>query len=140
MRKLSPNAKPITILKAVAAKIQAEPEHYNQEFFCQEKSCGTAFCVAGWVTHLSGVRHSDSFSPDGYGIATRLLGLDYDVAWQLFYGNALNPKLKAGTTAYARAGVAHIEKFMRTHLGYTGPKLWVAKKVAGKKAVAAHAR
>ncbi len=132
MRKLSPNAKPVTILKAVAARIQAEPKLYNQEQFIQKHTCGTRYCVAGWVNHLT-----DGDPADGRR-AERLLGLNRQQGGELFSANAVDEEAECdmseqiGTPAYARAGVAHIEKFMRRHLGYTGPKLWQVKAKAAK--------
>lgn len=51
---MAPN---IELLDKIIAKIEEQPESWDQEFYARKKDdspCGTAYCVAGWAAVLSG--------------------------------------------------------------------------------------
>lgn len=129
---------PIGILKAVVRLIREEPRRYDQGDYIFQGNpkngdrtaagaplppCGTVCCVAGWVA--VGKREGNRISPysNAHDQAQEILGLTGDQAWDLFSSEAIPSNLKEGTKAYVKAGVRHIERFMRAELGYTGPKL-----------------
>lgn len=84
-----------TLLFAVADKIEAEPDRYDQADYFTLGACGTAYCVAGWVIALG---RPDLLEPDGsiknlrqgrWGeIAADTLDLPRINAALLFYGDA----------------------------------------------------
>lgn len=61
----------------IADKIEKEPEGYNQEFWGQRTSCGTAYCIGGWAVVLGG-KDQIIYSDEG-----ELLGLrnGWDNSW-----------------------------------------------------------
>lgn len=88
----------------IAAQIEETPDLYNQDSWFEERSCGTAYCVAGWAAKLSGYRvYEDTHPIYGYllvmaskdsepalpiaEVARSLLGLDdneariFNVSW-----------------------------------------------------------
>jgi hypothetical protein len=78
----------------------------QQEF----PACGTVACVAGWVLALQRGR----LPHDQHSVelpAKRILGLNSAQAFQLFTSDAVRGR--PGTPRYAKAGVRHIQKFMR---------------------------
>jgi hypothetical protein len=44
------------LLVQTIEQIILHPETWKQGDWAQETDCGTAFCVAGWVTHLAGAK------------------------------------------------------------------------------------
>ncbi len=126
---------PIGILKSVAKAILEEPKRYDQSDWGERvipeddydkqrlPACGTVACVAGWVDVLTRPKTKDAVV--GFGgserRARRKLKLQPWQARELFDGGAVYGR--EGTKAYARAGVRHIEQFMREHMGYKGGKL-----------------
>lgn len=117
------------LLSAVCRLILDEPKRYDQSSFIIRRdgaggalshhhasrgvpACGTVGCVAGWVATL---KHPKPF---GYGetsyIAKRILGLSDSAAFHLFDGGACsNTRLQ--TKQHAKAGVAHIRRFLKEH-------------------------
>lgn len=135
---------PIGILKAVAKAILEEPRRYNQQDWGSRydaatvkrdatlPACGTVACVAGWVTVLTRPTRVENVPlGDAQIIAARRLGLSRQMSQGELYERLFSPsafsRVRHGKMLtpreYARAGVRHIERFMRAHLGYTGPKL-----------------
>ena len=128
---------PIGILKDVVKTIREEPLRYNQGDWIHKPdetevgpACGTICCVAGWVAVLTRPKSDKDATQVQRGDvalnARRRLGLDIEQADRLFDGDP--PEVKAsyappGSRAYMEAGVRHIESFMRSELGYKGPKL-----------------
>lgn len=121
------NARPITILKAVAKLLRANAEAYNQETFREDNSCGTMCCIAGWTRSLTRdrfMRQDTDFPWDIEDDARHVLGLEYQDANILFSGGALDHvKSPVGSKRYAEAGIRHMDKFARKYMGYKGPKL-----------------
>ena len=120
---------PVTILRTVAKAILEEPKRYYQEDYLIAKdsypewrskrrfpSCGTIACVAGWtclVTKEKGLQPHHVHT-----IAQRLLRLTDNEAYVLFGGEALwNSPHSVGTKAYAKAGIAHIRRFVKEKWG-----------------------
>lgn len=122
---------PIAILKAVAKEIIKEPLRYDQSDWGrvyagrdeERPPCGTTGCVAGWVMVLTRPAQVTRINAlwDARSRATSALGLTGEQASALFHGGAVAGS--PGTVQHAKAGVRHIERFMRTELGYTGPQL-----------------
>jgi MprA protease rhombosortase-interaction domain-containing protein len=130
---------PVRRLKAVAQLILDEPGRYDQRTYIERVDqdgrrrendwvglvlnpppCGTVGCVAGWVaaTGRARIPKYDNVSE----VARRILKLPPWQAAALFASGAAGYD-RPGSMAHARAGVRHIERFMRAHLGYTGPSL-----------------
>ncbi|WP_063042268.1 MULTISPECIES: hypothetical protein [Nocardia] len=42
------------LLADAVVQIILHPETWNQSYYAAKTDCGTAFCVAGWVTRLAG--------------------------------------------------------------------------------------
>lgn len=91
-------------LKALHERLVTTPEGWDQEFWAQQKDCGTSYCMAGWACVLDGQKidwglgNSDADSVDGYAESSYLttgervdekgreiLGLNYEQADDLFY-------------------------------------------------------
>lgn len=130
---------PIAILKAVVKAIREEPKRYDQSDWVETwtprttkrygepkpesfPTCGTIGCVAGWVATLTRPkRERYTRSSMVERRARKALKLDQYEAGVLFEGDAVHGNV--GTREYVERGVAHIERFMREHMGYKGPKL-----------------
>lgn len=126
----------VGILKDVVKVIREEPLRYNQGDWIRttdERSvgpaCGTIGCVAGWVAVLTrpakDVTGASVALADVASRARKALGLSERQADFLF-GSELpgdGGYADPGSRAYMEAGVEHIESFMRSELGYKGPKL-----------------
>lgn len=123
---------PVVILRTVAKAILQEAKRYNQGIWFAEKgkrtgelydeqikeypSCGTVACVAGWTC---AVTRTPMTLGDTESEAQKLLALNgygyYSDA--LFSADAISSTLKPGTKAYAKAGVEHIRRFVRSRWG-----------------------
>jgi len=44
----------VEMFDKVAKAIEDSPERYDQNDYAVEKSCGTAYCIAGWTAYLDG--------------------------------------------------------------------------------------
>ena len=117
---------PVTILRTVAKAILEEPKRYNQESWHLTKKgcplwaqpqlgfplCGTISCVAGWTCLVTGKKLSSIH--DIANEAESILGLTESEAVDLFDGDALRGiPHSIGTEAYAKAGVAHIRRYVK---------------------------
>lgn len=116
---------PVVILKAVIKAIQEEPKRYDQSIVYVRHnsgsdrqpdyfpSCGTVACVAGWVNILTGVRNKY----DVYRAGEKL-GLEDTVEMNKLFGIGRVPWRKDMTPeAHAKAGVAHIRRFVKAKWG-----------------------
>lgn len=80
------------LLHEIADRIEAEPEHYDQDYYSMATDCGTSYCVAGWAIVLAkpemlvNGRIRFHFSASPHDIAAKLLGIDGDEAHRLFCG------------------------------------------------------
>lgn len=79
----------VPLFQRIMLAIAALPQRWNQGHFVKhtDGGCGTAFCVAGWALHLSGVdvvgfrnEHRRIFRE-----AAALLGLTYREAAEIFF-------------------------------------------------------
>ena len=131
---------PVTVLKTVVLAIRQEPRRYSQETYGEPAyefygsrrrlpECGTVGCVALWSLIVTR-DEKDTVRRVSYGEvgwhARLRLGLTDEQAMHLFDGGAVQriaDSYRPGTKRYVEAGVRHIERFMRQHLGYKGPKL-----------------
>jgi len=125
-----PFAANVALLRAVLTRISTDPAHWDQSAWSrvlseidkasQGATCGTAYCVAGWATHLAGAiddvasnGHLSGFVEFGgksYSIETlakRLLGVDPDEASALF--NAGNDAAAVWEAAEQIAACAGLE-------------------------------
>lgn len=71
-----------------ARKPQADSEWYQDHFAVSGeaigRSCGTAYCIAGWIAHQAGSHRIELDSIDGDGsamVAQELLGITHEDAW-----------------------------------------------------------
>jgi hypothetical protein len=93
---------PTARLRAVADIIEQHPEKHDQNSFTSEDApwystyeaagsasevrCGTTACVAGWAVLLTPKSQTDEFTDDWSDDGAKALGLDDDLASEIFYG------------------------------------------------------
>ncbi|XVQ07305.1 hypothetical protein ACQP1W_32450 [Spirillospora sp. CA-255316] len=80
-----PSTPNVDLLKRTLAHIEAHPEEWDQNEWCTELDCGTAYCFAGWAIKLDGratftavndfVIDEDGTSQDTDDYAAGLLGI-----------------------------------------------------------------
>ncbi len=123
---------PVTILRAVARAILDEPKRYDQGDYLSLRSdyqkaainpnewpsCGTRACVAGWTVVVCGQLKATGTVHDK---ARALLNLSVEQANALFSDSAFDAfdwsAMRSGTLRYAKAGVAHIRRFVKEVYG-----------------------
>ena len=113
---------PIEIYDEIERVILEEPKRIYMDTYtvnpknideADRPACNTVGCIAGWAVAIGknkiGKLHRVKDIPDK---AVKLLGIDYDMAHRLFhYYPDYEYVAVAGTKAYAKAVVKHMEEF-----------------------------
>jgi hypothetical protein len=112
------------LLRETMDAILAHPEKHDQSNWATETDCGTAYCFAGWVCHLSGlqfdfaagferdtgdgIERTTGFLDGGFCVETEardLLGLDYATGACLFEPDNTTADLKHFVDEIAEHGL-----------------------------------
>ena len=123
-------AEGVRLLREVQKRIVAEPERFNMGTWCSETACGTVACIAGHIGLMLGYaprvlrRFSDSERADAKVIATGAIGIDDEIASELFYDSQWPEDLlqrldeaeaENDPVCYASVACERIDRFIAEH-------------------------